>query len=149
MAVEDKTYEFVVPPNVKPGEKLKMKFPGASEGLIVTIPQDAVPGQKITFSTSSADGMGAAVAKGKGESTYAAEKLQARFRGNSARTLVEKELIPAKNISRVKKSSATVMLLMLLVAAGAAAFFYQEELMAMMAEAPPPPPPKSKFLGVF
>lgn len=174
---DDKMYQFKVPENTKPGEELKMKFPGRDEKLIIQLPEGATPGMVIQF-TVPADGskivgegigaaVGEAVAKGETESTHSVKKIQAHIRGKSARKIALSRLntqgllVPEQKQKQVKMSGATVMgksdsgssmmLLIAAVVAAAAYFIFQQGLLDDLISPPPPPPPvaQKKFMGMF
>ena len=47
---EEQTYELQVPPNTKPGSKLKLTIPGMPDKVVITVPPGALPGKLISFS---------------------------------------------------------------------------------------------------
>ena len=86
---DEQMYELEVPPNTKPGSKLKLTIPGMTEKVVITVPEGAEPGRTISFT----------LPKGKKEvdaklmeQTKAATRIQAKLRGNSARKLVRAKL---------------------------------------------------------
>ena len=49
VAADEQLYEVEVPPNTKPGSKLKLTVPGMSEKVVITLPPGAEPGRTISF----------------------------------------------------------------------------------------------------
>ena len=49
-AEEGEAYELEVPPNAKPGSKLKFLIPGTAEAVVIVVPEGAEPGRIISFS---------------------------------------------------------------------------------------------------
>lgn len=171
---DDKMYQFKVPENTKPGEELKMKFPGRDEKIIIQLPEGATPGEVIQF-TVPADGskivgkgigaaVGEAVAKGETESTHAVKKIQANIRGKSARKIAlsrlntqgvlvpeKQDKMPGATVMGKSDSGSSMMLVIAAVVAAAAYYIFQQGLLDDLISPPPPPPPvaQKKFLGMF
>ena len=168
-----KVYQIKVPANTKPGEELKLKFPGRAEKVVIKLPEGAEPGKVIQFTVppegavATGDGigdlLGAAVASGKGETDHAAILIQSRLRGKSARNLklskmnTEGNLVPDAaevNVTEAgaSSSSGTMTMLAVLIAMAAAAYYaytegHLDDLLQL--SPPPPPPPAKKMFGIF
>ena len=75
---EEETYELQVPPNTKPGSKLKLTIPGMPDKVVITVPPGALPGYVISFSMPKSKG---AVQAKLLEQAKAVTRLQSRLRG--------------------------------------------------------------------
>jgi hypothetical protein len=164
-----KVYQIKVPANTKPGEELKLKFPGRTEKVVIKLPEGAEPGKVIQFTVppegavATGDGigdlLGAAVASGKGETDHAAILIQSRLRGKSARNLKLSKTNTVPDTGEVNvteagasSSSGTMTMLAVLIAMAAAAYYaytegHLDDLLQL--SPPPPPPPAKKMFGIF
>lgn len=166
-------FQFKVPDGVKPGEEIKMKFPGREERVVICLPAGAKPGMVIQFNVpeegqkAQGEGIGAAVGNavqsGENESIYAAKRIQATLRGKSARKLAlsrmntQGELVTDKAVTfdqndRSESGSSVSMFMIAGIVAAAAYFAFQQGLLNDMLVSPPPPPlpvARAKFLGIF
>ena len=86
---EEQTYELQVPPNTKPGSKLKLTIPGMPDKVVITVPPGALPGYVISFSMPKSK---EAVQAKLLEQTKAATRLQSRLRGKQARMVTRKQI---------------------------------------------------------
>ena len=86
---EEQTYELQVPPNTKPGSKLKLTIPGMPDKVVITVPPGALPGKLISFSMPKSK---EAVQAKLLEQTKAATRLQSRLRGKQARMVTRKQI---------------------------------------------------------
>eukprot|EP00900_Chrysochromulina_parva_P027233 jgi/Chrpa1/9143/Chrysochromulina_OHIO_Genome00022521-RA len=80
---EEETYELEVPPNAKPGSKLKFLIPGTAETVVIMMPEGAEPGRIISFSMPR--NKDEVVQAQLLEQTQAATVIQTRVRGKHAR----------------------------------------------------------------
>ena len=71
-----------MPPNTKPGHKLKLTIPGMPEKVVITVPEGAEPGRTISFTLPRGK---KALDEHLEQQTKAATALQAKMRGVSVR----------------------------------------------------------------
>jgi len=79
---EEQTYELEVPPNTRPGHKLKLTIPGMPEKVVITVPEGAEPGRTISFTLPRGK---KALDEHLEQQTKAATALQAKMRGVNVR----------------------------------------------------------------
>jgi len=82
-------YELEVPPNTKPGSKLKLTIPGMPEKVVITVPEGAEPGRTISFTLPKNK---SSVEAKLTEQTKAATVLQSRIRGKAARQVTSSKI---------------------------------------------------------
>ena len=90
---EEETYELQVPPNTKPGSKLKLTIPGIPDKVVITVPPGALPGNVISFSMPKSK---EAVQAKLLEQAKAVTRLQSRLRGKQAREVTRKQIEAAQ-----------------------------------------------------
>jgi hypothetical protein len=97
--IEGDLFELEVPPNVKPGMKLRFSIPGTEETVMILVPEGAEPGHTISFPmpTSIHDLARAKLLEHEGHS---ARTIQKRARGRQARLVL--------NGQRLRQSKAVV-----------------------------------------
>ncbi len=139
-------YELEVPPNTKPGSKLKLTIPGMTEKVVITVPEGAEPGRTISFTLPKNK---SAVETKLLEQTKAATAIQARLRGKAARQVTR---------SKIEVAAPSSEAVVPPTAAAAAEVEYAPNFpvspappapAAAAVAVAPPPPPKVEEPGFF
>jgi len=73
---KEQSFELTMPEGCTEGDKLHINLPGVAHGVIVTVPEGAVPGELISFKLTGQTDVGEAAA---------AIAIQSRIRGRSVR----------------------------------------------------------------